>query len=349
MKRVRKAGCFAIVWLTVLTSFWTRSDASIAHNHVAALLVFPYVLADDAGGAQLETFLTISNVSSQPVNAHLSFINGNRLDSQYCYECSFNVSLVGQGSETLVLSRVAGVTRVVQLSVGLLRTCSARMGMVIVNVEDGLHNVLTDNVLMGEQVTVDYAAGTSVSLEAIPVQGNFGDGNRDFRFDGLEYEQLPAYVAGEFIAPDFAGPLEGELILFTLAFQQQFPPIADCAVAGIDAFGAAFTAGVQFGCWDRIPLRSIDPEFAYPYLGAAFGAQEHGWLKLRCTVFGTGQSTVATGGVLGVIVQKASFGAVLRRFPLGPAVSSSAAWGRSLQQSSFVGDSLVLSLAPPPP
>ena len=117
-------------------------------------------------------------------------------------------------------------------------------------------------------MVVDYTNGAAMSVPAISIQGESGNGDRTFAFDGSEYRKFPSVVGADFLAPDFDGPLDAELVLFTLAFDRQFPPLTDCSVIGFDAYENQFSNSFQFGCWTVAALEEIDPEFAYPYLGA---------------------------------------------------------------------------------
>ena len=47
--------------------------------------------------------------------------------------------------------------------------------------EDG--NTISDNVLLGEEVVVDYESGMAFSIPAISFQGSSNDGNREYDFD----------------------------------------------------------------------------------------------------------------------------------------------------------------------
>jgi hypothetical protein len=317
--------------------------AGIDLNEVGAFLVYPGVAAAHDGGT-VETFLTITNTSSQSIIAHVSFVNGDQWSARYCSECDFDVPMSGRDTETLVLTRDGDVTHIVNLDTGASRSCSQAVGFVTVNVEDAAHAVLTDNILLGSEVVVDYTSGSAYSIPAISVQGESGDGNRTFYFDGSEYRKFPSVVGADFLAPDYYGGVDAGLVLFTLAFDRQFPPLADCAVIGFDAFEEPFSSSFQFGCWTVASLQEIDPEFAYPFLGAAFDEQEHGWLQLSCTVLGTGLNGVVDGGVHGAIVEEAGNGDRLRRNSGGPVMQGDAAWARILFQSATVGDAMVLRL-----
>jgi hypothetical protein len=330
--------------------------AGVDLNEVGAFLVYPGVAAVNFGtpgeqqvGLTVETFLTITNTSSQSIIAHVSFINGDEDSQQYCYECDFDVPMTGLDTETLVLTRSGYVTHILNLDTGASRTCSQKIGFVTVDVEDADHNVLTDNILLGSEVIVDYTNGAAMSVPAISVQGDVGDGDRVFEFDDAEYRKFPSVVGADFLAPDANYRLSAWLVLFTLAFDRQFPPLTDCSVIGFDAFEEQFSNSFQFGCWTLQSLAHIDPEFAYPYLGASFDNQEHGWLQLTCTVFGTGDKNgVVDGGVHGAIAQYAFTNADHRRGDAtSPVLGGAAAWARILFQSGTVGDAMALTLEDP--
>src|SRR6185436_3908542 len=101
--------------------------------------------------------------------------------------------------------------------------CAQAVGFVTVDVEDADHNVLTDNILLGSEVVVDYSNGAAMSVPAISVQGDVGNGDRTFAFDDKEYRKFPSVVGADFLAPDAGyGGLTAWLVLFTLAFDRQF-------------------------------------------------------------------------------------------------------------------------------
>jgi hypothetical protein len=343
-KKIFGAGTLLLLAL----GFVPQAVAGPDLNEVAAFLVFPGVAAISSG-LNVETFLTFTNTSTDAIIAHVSFINGDTDSPQNCYECNFDVPMTGQDTETLVLTRVAGQTHIVNLDTGASRTCSQKLGFVTVNVENSDHEPQTDNILLGEEVVIAYNAGAAFSVPAISVQGDVGDGDRDFEFDNKEYRLFPATIGGDFLAPDFGSGLHAYLILFTLGFERQFPPLSDCAIIGFDAFEEQFSNSFQFECWTIRDLTEIDLEFGYPNLGVSFDEQEHGWFQLDCRVFGTGENAEEIiGGVHGLIAQYADNGAILRRNAVGaPSLTGVAAWARILYQSTTNGTEMTLSLAEP--
>lgn len=323
------------------------AQAGITLNTVSAILIFPGVAALEVAGDRVETFLTITNTGTEAAIAHVAFINGDRYSSRYCYECDFDVPLSGRDTEALVLTRRDNATHIVNVDTGATRSCSQRIGFVIVDLEDSDHRVLTDNVLLGSEVVVDYASGSAWSVPAVPNGGGLGNGDRTFAFDNTEFGTYPSVVGADFLAPDLRDGLEAWLVLYTLAFERQYPPLTDCSIIGFDAFETQFSASIQFGCWTMVALRDIDPEFAYPYLGGAFDEQEHGWVQASCTVFGSGKNARVDGGVHGAIVQTASGGTVLRRQEQGPALANAVGWARLLYHSGTNGDPMILELEAP--
>ena len=229
-------------------------------------------------------------------------------------------------------------------------SCPYPYGMLVINLEDELGNVLTDNVLLGEEVVVDYTSGHAFSVPAIPFQGrNGGDWDRSFSFNDQEYGKMPRIVAANFIAPnlvDAPAAVTAELALFTLDFERQYPPLTDCSVVGYDAGENAFSSSFQFGCWSMLDLCEISPEFCYPNLGLYGTLDTHGWLMLDCRVDRDDDGAFdASGGVHGAIIQSADPGAALRRNdPQAPQFTTRANWARLLSQSVTTGDAVTLQL-----
>jgi hypothetical protein len=354
--------------LAVLLLAPVPAKAGTDLNEIGAFLVYPVVAGFafyDIG--YVETFITITNASANDVIAHVSYINGDYWDYTYCYECNFDVPLTGNDTETLVVT-YGEYGIVIESEDGTVsRACPHPFGFLTVNVEDPeTGQVLTSNVLLGEEVVVDYSLGAAFSLPAIPFQGKSGNGDRQFDFNDQEYTAMPRVVAADFIAPDLTtyegenGGVHAALALFTLGFDRQFPPLVDCSITGYDADENPFSRSVQFGCWTFEDLCELDPEFCYPNLSAgpcnSYGSDDdnpcdtHGWLQLNCRVDQDANGTWdAIGGVHGAIVQVATPGAILRRNdPWAPHVYGFASWGRLLYQSVTTGGGVTLTLEGPP-
>lgn len=319
-------------------------------NEVGALLVFPAVIALQDAGTQWETFVTITNASATPVRLHVSYVNGDETAWDYCYECDFSIPLTGFDTETMVVTPTVWGISIESEDGTVSQACPHRMGMIVVSLEDSNGQSLTNNVMLGSAVVVNYGGGFSYSIPAIPFQGrNASDGDRNFRFDDNEYGKMPRIVAAEFLAPDLAANgVTADVALFTLGFRRQFPPEVDCTVTGYDAAENPFSRSVRFGCWSLRSLCDIHPEFCYPNLGLLPGQRDtHGWFKFSCRVDSDRNGSYETnGGVHGVLIQTAPTGAILRRGTAGAnAVQGALAWSNLLFQSVTSGGALTLELS----
>lgn len=325
-------------------------------NEVGAFLVYPLVASFTfPDSSTVETFITITNASNNEITAHVSYINGDSYDSTYCYECDFDIPLTGRDTETLVVTYGEFGISIESEDGTISRACPHEFGFITVSVEDPeTSQTLGSNILLGEEVVVDYGLGTALSLSAIPFQGKVANsGDRLYDFNDQEYGKLPRVIAADFLAPDLnrEDGLTAQLALFTLGFERQFPPLVDCSVTGYDAAEHPFSRSFQFGCWTFEDLCSIDPEFCYPHLSAlpcqtGVNCHTHGWLQLNCRVDQDDNGTFdADGGVHGAIVQTADSGAVIRRNdPYAPYFYDRASWGRLLYQSVTTGDAVTLHL-----
>jgi hypothetical protein len=367
-----------IAGLAVALLLSTGAFAGSDLNEVGAMLVFPTIVADDDlfvmgdnegnYGNKIETFVTITNAGSDEVFAHISYINGADPwdDYESCYECDFSIYLSGNDTETLVITSIGGGTRIESEDSDLEMSCPWDFGMLVVTLEDEDGATLTDNVLLGEEVIIDYDNGTAVSIPAVSFQGkDGGDGDRSYAMDDNEFGKMPRIVAADFLAPVAYGHDESSwgrgyanLSLFTLGFERQFPPLTDCSVIGFDAEENPFSASFQFGCWTFVSLCEISPEFCYPNLGLysnGYGSNDtHGWLQLNCRVDSDDDGDFdANGGVHGAIVQYQADDSKLAASTASGYHSTrfdgAAAWGRLLYQSVTTGDAVTLVLEAPHP
>ncbi len=331
--------------LFALVPWVVPAVARIQQNQVAALIVFPWVDVSETPGPTIETFFTVVNTASVPLVAHFAFVDGE-VGAGQCTACGFDVPLAALGSAVVTARRSSGTTLFKTVTGTTVGTCPGRRGFLVVDVEDAGHVVQESNVLFGDELVVDYALGTSFSLQALPMPSRGpNDGNRNFQFNGEEYERLPPVIAAEFMAPDNDSAIQATLVLFNLAFLSGAPPVAQCTINGYDASGRSFTSSLQFGCWTRVALQDIDWRFAYPFLGSPGSSYyEHGWVQATCEVQGTGPNGLVSGGIHGALVQSASSGARLRRNDFGPQLTGADAWGRCTSQEIVVGDSVTLVL-----
>jgi hypothetical protein len=324
-------------------------------NEVGAVLVYPVIVSTPGQ----ETFVTVTNAGPSAVVAHVAYINGDSTPideggAGYCYECDFDLPLTASDTETLVVSEGVNGISIESEDSGLSLSCPFPFGMIVITIEDGDGEVMTENVLLGEEVVVNYELGTAYSIPAIPFQGsNGGNADRVLRFDDQEYAKLPRIVATDFLAPDLdnAGDdVSAALALFTLGFERQFPPVVDCSVIGYDAHENPFSTSFQMGCWGMTDLCVISPEFCYPNLGLFGTLDTHGWLVLNCRVDQDADGQFDTyGGVHGALLQSAGIGAEIRRnTPGAGTMASNTSWARLLYQSVTTGDPVTLILGAQP-
>jgi hypothetical protein len=323
-------------------------SAANSQNEVAALLVFPDIATEvvPGGGGTVETLFSVSNASPNSVVIRVHFFNGDEGASTYCYECDFLATLSGLATATFsVASDGSGGSLIRSMDNSLSLSCPWTRGFITISLEDESGNTLTDNVLHGRQIVIDYSSGRSHSVSAVPFQGLAGNGDMVHDFDDVEYGKMPRIVATEFIAPNAFSQAPAEfdayLALFTLGFSRQHPPYVDCDVLGSDAAGNLFSASLIFGCWTRIELEAIHPIFAYPNLGTS-GFDEHGWLQINCDVdFNDDGVFDAVGGVHGAFSQVEPAGTIWGA--LG-ATANPTAWSRLMLQSVTTGDAVSLEL-----
>jgi hypothetical protein len=362
-----------VLALVACTGAFAGSDV----NEVGALLVFPVVGLDP-------TAITITNAGGRNLVAHVSYINGDEESDWYCFECDFFVPLTPADTELLVVKKTDNgddpdVT-FYSLDTNVEHTCQGKFGMVVVTIEDALGTV-TDNVLLGDSITIDEENGYAYSIPALPFQGkNGGNRDRNYQFNDAEYGRLPRIVATNFIAPaddeNGGAEVEADLVLFTLGFDRQHPPRTDCSVTGFDADEVPFSRSILFGCWELFDLQELSSEFEYGSLGATAcnpGPQEeddnaqcdeHGWLSLNCRVDPDGEQVdnlySVNGGVHGAIIQKATSSGddqdVIGRSESEDDDGSitieldnnrHVAWARLLFQSVTTGDAITLYLEGP--
>ena len=156
-------------------------------------------------------------------------------------------------------------------------------------------------------------------------------------------------------------PVNADLVLFTLGFERQHPPIVDCSITGFDASENPFSRSVVLGCWDWLRLEDISSEFRWGNLGATYCDEtdglfdrfdadaaycdEHGWLSLNCRVDVDADGDFdADGGVHGAIVQNAQRRLLDRVTGNVGTHPTDGAWARLLYQSVTTGSAVTLHL-----
>jgi hypothetical protein len=262
------------------------------------------------------------------------------------------VSLTGFDTEQFVVYPNGNNLRIESLDGPFSFAVPAQLGFMVVTVEDASSTspaTIGSNYLLGSEVVVNYDLGYAYSVDALPFQGGINDGDRVYRFDGVEYASLPRRVAVEFTAPDGSGselaasPVTAELALFTPAFGYGMAPRTLCSISAFDAREQMISGSLEFGCWGLFDLTDF-PELAYPELGDAGSHDVHGWLTLSCSVQTTGPgSATVLGGVDGALIQTVGAGGKIDRNG-SPTLAGGAAWSRQLFQSTGVSSGVALEL-----
>ena len=133
------------------------------------------------------------------------------------------------------------------------------------------------DILFGDAVIIDIANGQAYSFSAIPFQAGAGanDGDKNYKFDGLEYSQFPSTLATNYIMPDTAAArIQAELILFTLdgSTSALQPPRVSVTGLGWDDDEVFFNWDHTFDCFDVVSLLDITPNFSQTFqLGSLSG------------------------------------------------------------------------------
>ena len=161
----------------------------------------------------------------------------------------------------------------------ILTACSEPLGFIVVTLEEpGSSPAVTigSNALHGDAVVADLGRGTSWQVGAIAVQSvGPNDGNRELRFDNMEYAAFPHIVTANFWSHNER--VDPRLVLFNVDFRTGTRPATQCSMNYVNAEEEVFGRNFSFGCWSDAPLFSIAPGFDEDILGTA-----NGFLWVRC-------------------------------------------------------------------
>jgi hypothetical protein len=259
--------------------------AGINSKEVGAVLIYPEYRAE-TGSKDVDTYISVTNDKSTDVIAHVEVIGDG-----VCDDCNFDLPLTGFQTKRLRFNREyvgSGdyATVIYDASVhsnpnspsgypSILTACPERRGFVVITLEEAGSSprlTLGENMLHGDAVIVEVSSGTSSQMGAIAIQGvGMNDGDRNLRFDNMEYAAFPSIVTANFWAPNSV--VEPRLILFNVNFQTgQWPaPVTHCALNYVNAEEVVFSRNLSFDCWEKLDLRDIAPGFIEDILGTANG------------------------------------------------------------------------------
>ncbi len=242
--------------------------AGINSKEVGALLVYPEYFATNAAETPAlpnqVTYVTVTNDKSTPVNAHIEVIGGRS-----CGDCNVDLPLTGFQTKQIRLYRattVAGTyaTFVYDIAADVVLTaCPDNQGFVVATLEaPGVEprRTLGENMLHGDEVVVNTETGAASQVGAIAVQGvGPNDGDRNYRFDNLEYAAFPSIVTADFWTP--APGTDPHLILFNVDFKTGLVPFTACSINYVDNQEHMKSASYNFGCWTDTSLTAVAPGF----------------------------------------------------------------------------------------
>jgi hypothetical protein len=293
IKRITLVACVLVIGIGA-------ASAGINSKEVGALLIYPEYWADDPNepGSQfkppaqfdVDTYITVTNDKSSPVNAHIEVIDGKK-----CDDCNFDLPLTGFQTKRLWFDRRdigGGTWATVILDASphssdpdpnvpeILHACPGQHGFIVVSLEaPGVEprTTLGENMLHGDEVVVNVTIGGAVQVGAIAVQGvGPNNGDRHFKFDNMEYAAFPSIVTGNFWAPnDYVDP---RLILFNVNFETGMKPETWCSINYVNAEEDRASDDYHFDCWAEKRLVDIAPGFHENILGTA-----NGFLWAQCS------------------------------------------------------------------
>ncbi len=341
---------------------------------VAPLLALPVLTRASPEGDRI-TSITVSNASQSAVVLSIQVLSGDPGDRWRAN--SFSCVLSGDEVTEFVIEPAGDGSRASfecstpdahaqgdpsLLNVAREELLLAREGIFFVALEGLDGAARSSNVLRGAATVIDFATSSAFQLGAIPFQGGdvlAQDGDRRYRFDGLEYAQFPSFLVSPFHAPEtqtveVALPgggaelrelpaIEASLVLFTLdGASGAHAPKARLKVDFWNDDELHRATDFAFEGFTVVALEDIDPRFEARFLGTSVG---HLQLTPRPTAVTDLAHDVQFDGpgdgvrrvpVHGWLLQSAHRGATLRGTGAeSPVVTEAVGWSRTLGQGAF--------------
>jgi hypothetical protein len=361
-KRLRNRASLLAACLALLAGPATAQNLDLAE--VGAALALPVVTDTPGTGDVTWTSILITNTSANGIRLGFQVISGDPDDdwSADSFDCPlspnetthFLIEPAGDDARIHFECSIPGATYDDPGSLNVVRSelVDAMNGIFFAFVQDHLGQVKSNDVLIGTATIVDFDRNTAFSVDAVPFQGGdilAQDGNREFKFNGLEYAQFPSMVLTQFHAPD--DQVEAFLILFGLdGTTGSGGPDISVKVDFWNDDELPRDTDFDFDCFTIVSLPTIDSRFLRANLGSSVG---HLKLTPRASTqtFGSFAHDVVFGnddgvrriGVHGWIFQRIATGGRLRTSPepgggtavLTPPVGNPVSYGRNLYQNQF--------------
>jgi hypothetical protein len=264
------------------------ASANLNLNETAAALALP-IVTDYVVRADTLTYMTVTNASSEGLTLAINVIDGDKGNGHRWGASSFTCYVTGRETTLFVFSPDGpGRSKVdfecsqeganetfppAALSIPRTEYFNHATGIMFIAVEQNGVTV-SKNVLFGDWVTVDFAAGAAYSAEAISFQGKdpfSQNGDRVYKFDNKEYAAFPALLASNFIAPTTTG-IKLEVVLFTLDGTTGQPPVPVSLHYNFYNDDEVKRDGdYNFDCFTIVDLAVLDSRFLANRLGSPAG------------------------------------------------------------------------------
>jgi hypothetical protein len=291
--------------LAVGLSAGTARAQNLDIDELAAALALPVITGDQGINAlkgsdgdmvitnqSAVTLITITNGKADAVRLKVDVISGDVASTpggpDNWQSQSFDCDLTGRETTTFVFMPLggtpvpapgSGISVMYAECSNLLTNNTAgnpvaafrilQNGVFFVAVADPVSGaVISEDIIFGDAVVVDFQQGQAYSFEAISFQGpGMNDGNKVYHFDNVEYAKFPAVLATNFIAPSNGADqaIVAELILITLDGTAGNVPVPRARLGGI-AYNddeQFFDFQWEFDCFDVASLVDIDPNFIF--------------------------------------------------------------------------------------
>jgi hypothetical protein len=390
MRKLNAVALATLVAMGLSAGAGASGGSNLNLDEMAAALALPIITGAQAGNflknssgdvvitaQSAVTLATITNGKTTPVRLKLDLISGDPggyYGGDQWQSTSFECDLTGRETTTFVFMPSGGTSKgkpgdgrsqlYVECSDLARSKTDGSPRALFTNVQNGVMfaavadpasgDVVSEDIIFGDAVVVDFAQGQAYSFEAIAFQAGQGQNNGDkvYRFDNQEYAKFPAVLASNFIAPIRTNKINAELILITLDGGTGNVPTPRARLGGLgyNDDEQYFDFQWEFDCFDIASLLDIDPNFEFvPGSPLGLGSMS-GHLQLVPQPVATANdahdaqhgdgNSVRRRGVHGWIVQNVTSGSDIvvagNPVPGTPKVTNAggpAAWGRPLNQS----------------
>ena len=209
---------------------------------------------------------------------------------------------------------------------------------------EGVRRTLTNNVLAGDMVVIDFGAGFAFSAPAIHIQGreNLGLGDRNYKFNNMpgEYKEFPSLLTTNYIAPDDS--ISTELLLFTLDGKTSSSSSISAKVAGFayDDDENPTSGSIAFDCMTVTAIDESPNGFGLN-VTRPFGGHVVGHLELfpaavarsdEQELLSYSNDGVRRAPVHGYIIQSIRAGGQFDGGEFGGTMAANGVWARQLTQ-----------------